>query len=53
MNIKFSERFHQNLDEILAFIAKDGIEKAVKFRGELYEKLAARRLCRGVFVKTA
>ena len=40
MNIKFSERFHQNLDEILAFIAKDSIEKAVKFRDELYEKIS-------------
>ena len=53
MNIKFSERFHQNLDEILAFIAKDSIEKAVKFRDELYEKInGAAFLCLDVFVKT-
>lgn len=49
MNIKFSERFHQNLDEILAFIAKDSIEKRLNLETSFMKRLAARRFRKNGF----
>lgn len=40
MNFKLTEEFEENLNEILLFIARGSVANALKFRDELFEKIA-------------
>ena len=39
MKIIIKERFNDELNEILAFIAKDSLDEAVKFYDNVYDKI--------------